>query len=55
MPSKGEISSVMAALGKQRWKRKTKAQMRRHMKMMADKATLARKKKARLAKKSLDT
>ena len=39
--------------GKRRWKGKTKAQKRAHMKMMSDKATAARKKKAQ--SKPLDT
>ena len=46
---------LATGLAKLRWKGKTKAERVAHMKMMADKATLARKKKARLAKKSFDT
>jgi len=34
-------------MGKLRWKGKTKAQRRAHMKMMSDKAAAARKKKRR--------
>ncbi len=56
MPSKQEVSAVMADLGRRRWRGKTKAQMRAHMKMMADKATFARiKKKRTRRRKALDT
>lgn len=36
-------NAAAVSLGKKRWKGKSKAQKRAHMKMMADKATLARK------------
>ena len=36
-------NKMAAGLGRLRWKGKSKAQRRAHMKMMADKATLARK------------
>ena len=53
MPTKAEISEVMADLGRRRWKGKTKAEKRAHMAMMAEKATRARKRKK--PKKPLDT
>ena len=56
MPNKYEISAVMAALGKRRWRGKTKAERSAHMRMMS--LAAAKKRKEKRAKKppeSLDT
>jgi hypothetical protein len=56
MPNKYEISAVMAALGKRRWRGKTKAERAAHMRMMSLEAVKKRKKKkSKKPPESLDT